>query len=135
MEQILRVGVLRWLKECFVLADGDDGDWHLDKRVPIVLMVTMIIQTVVFAFVIGVQYEKFDYRVSNLERDSPIAIAEFTKLEAAREVTNTSIVKLTMSVDNLEKTLSSHAQNFESIERSLDRLEIKLHSDNRSNAP
>ena len=76
---------------------AEDTAWHLDKKVPITLIGTIIVQT----FVLGFWTATINARVGYLEQNGPSNIAEFAKLEAARESTNLSLNTLEDNVKSL----------------------------------
>lgn len=43
-------------------------DWHLDKKVPIGLIIGLIVQTVVLATWITTRFDGIDNRIANLEK-------------------------------------------------------------------
>lgn len=43
-------------------------DWHLDKKVPIGLIISLVVQTVVLATWITTKFDGFDNRIANLEK-------------------------------------------------------------------
>lgn len=77
--------------------DGQDASWHLDKRVPIALVGAILIQT----FTLGWWSASMSYRISALEQASPSSVAEFSKLEAAREATNLAVARIETKMDSL----------------------------------
>jgi hypothetical protein len=76
---------------------ADESSWHLDKKVPITLIGAILIQT----FVLGAWTASISSRVGYLESGQPSTIAEFAKLETARESTNLSLNTLQGDVKSL----------------------------------
>ena len=76
---------------------AEDTAWHLDKKVPITLILTIIVQT----FVLGFWTASLNARIGYLEQNTPSNIAEFAKLEAARETTNLALNTLQDNVKSL----------------------------------
>ena len=76
---------------------ADDTTWHLDKKVPISLIGAIVLQTFGFGFWAAT----LNARVGYLEQNGPSNIAEFAKLEAARESTNLSLNTLQGDVKSL----------------------------------
>lgn len=77
--------------------DDDTRAWHLDKKVPIALVLAIVGQT----FGLGWYASSISYRVSALEMASPAAVSEFTKLETARENTNVAVARIETKMDSL----------------------------------
>lgn len=50
------------------IKDSSKEHWHLDKRVPLTLIVTLIIQTVVITAYGASQFSSIDSRISSLEK-------------------------------------------------------------------
>ncbi len=72
------------------MADDSDTKWHLDKRVPLALIVTITCQTMYFAWWGGALAQ----RVADLERN---AMAAVPRLE--------SVIRLETKVDVINSTL------------------------------
>lgn len=83
------------------MAEEDNGSderaWHLDKKVPIAIILTIMAQT----FGLGWYASSISSRVTALEQASPTALAEFSKLETAREAANLSIARIETKMDSL----------------------------------
>lgn len=75
----------------------EDREWHLDKKVPIVIVGAILIQT----FGVGWFFSNLSSRVAALELASPQAIIEFQKLEGARETTNIAVARIETKTDSL----------------------------------
>lgn len=78
-------------------ADDDTRAWHLDKKVPIALVLAIVGQT----FGLGWYASSISFRVSALEQASPTALSEFSKLENAREATNIAVARIETKMDSL----------------------------------
>ncbi len=72
------------------MVDGDDYKWHLDKRIPIALIVTILVQT----FAMGWWAASLSQRVDVLERNATAAVP---RLE--------SVIRLEAKVDAINVTL------------------------------
>lgn len=59
---------------------GDDGDWHLDKKVPIGLLVMIVIQTITLVYVGTTWKSDIDNRLVNLERSEAQTAPNGTRL-------------------------------------------------------
>lgn len=76
----------------------DDGDWHMDKKVPIGLMVGLALNAV-----LGIWYaSKLDSRVSSLEIDSA---RTGVAIEKINDSNNTAATRLTKVEDHSESIL------------------------------
>jgi len=73
------------------MADDDDSKWHLDKKVPIALMSTIVFQTMVFIWGASNLWT----RVGELERQQTAAVP---RLE--------SVIRLEAKVDNISGSLT-----------------------------
>ena len=80
-----------------------DSGWHLDKKVPITLIGSIIVQTFVFGWYAGTLND----RVARLEQTSPATVAEFSKLEEAREKTNLGLSQLQDSISAMRDKLDA----------------------------
>jgi hypothetical protein len=76
----------------------DENSWHLDKKVPITLIGAIVLQT----FCFGYWAATLTTRVGYLESNAPSAIAEFAKLELARENSNLALQQLQSDVKILQ---------------------------------
>lgn len=83
--------------EAMMQAKDEDTAWHLDKKVPIAMVLTIVGQT----FGLGWYASSISSRVSALEQASPAAVSEFTKLETARENTNIAVARIETKMDSL----------------------------------
>jgi hypothetical protein len=75
----------------------DETAWHLDKKIPISLIGAIAVQTFGFGFWAAT----LNARVGYLEQNAPSNIAEFAKLESARENTNLALNTLQSDVKAL----------------------------------
>ena len=89
------------------MADQIDS-WHLDKKVPVTLIATILIQTLIFGWFLS----KFDSRLAHVEEQS-----------ARLEVTATARQAV---VDSNRINVAVIQQNLDGIQRSLDRIEKSL---------
>lgn len=86
----------------------DGSQWHLDKRVPIALMVALFMQTIGFLFAGYMTVQKLDYRVTLLESQS----RETTHVnQSFREFKATQ----TANVLNMQRTLARIDKNVEAL--------------------
>ena len=77
---------------------NDHGDnWHLDKRVPIALIVAIVVQT----FAIGWWVASENARVTSLENGAALMHEEITKLETARESTALQMQSINDKIDQI----------------------------------
>jgi hypothetical protein len=98
------------------VADEDDNQWHLDKKVPISIVIMLVVQTVTFA-VLGTQKTtNMDNRISGLERD-------LSTLDAAIDKRLTAVYDAN---SKQEPRLIILEQQFQFIRESLVRIEKKL---------
>ena len=75
----------------------DDSQWHLDKRVPITIILALLIQTASTVWwAAGVSA-----RVDILERERPTTIAALQRLDSSREDMNLRLTRIQDSVDAL----------------------------------
>ena len=75
----------------------DENAWHLDKKIPISLIGAIVLQTFGFGFWAAT----LNARVGYLEQNAPGNVAEFAKLEAARETANLALNTLQDNVRSL----------------------------------
>ena len=89
------------------MTDGEnmDGQWHLDKKVPLGFLLALIVQTITLVWV-GVAWKSdVDHRLQSLE-----------KTDASRSDNGTRITVLEQNLGFIKETLAR-------IERKLDREE------------
>lgn len=78
--------------------DGDDGKWHLDKKVPIALMAGLAMNAV-----LGIWYaSKLDSRIYSLENDG---IKVGTSIQRIQETSSANETRLTRVEDHSESIL------------------------------
>lgn len=53
------------------MSEEDDKRWHLDKKVPIALIVTLVLQTGAFMFWMGSLSQRVDYLEQNRTANAP----------------------------------------------------------------
>jgi hypothetical protein len=73
------------------MRDADDSQWHLDKKVPLALIITIVGQTIVAAWGASNLWT----RVGELERQMQIAAPQFER-----------IIRLETKVDGITGSLS-----------------------------
>jgi hypothetical protein len=89
------------LKQALIEADHESEsshhDWIIDKKIPISLIVTILVQT--FAF--GWYASTLDGRIVALEKASPATMVELTKLQEARESQGLALQKHSDQLDQI----------------------------------
>lgn len=100
---------------------NDDGEtaWHLDKKVPIALLLGIIGQT----FVFGWYFSGLSSRVENVERAIPTTTASLERLNEAREDLRLNLQAQTLALNNLSHLLDERTTDFRSIHDALGRIE------------
>lgn len=81
----------------------DDGNWHLDKRVPIGLVVMIIVQTIVFVFAGTSWKSAVDNRLDTLEKYA----VETTRLADNAADTKTEISNQGQRIGQNEKDINT----------------------------
>lgn len=90
-----------------------NGDWHLDKRVPISLIMAIIIQTATFVWLISAMDTRLN---SNIARTERLEQQTMTRL-AAQEL---RIDQNSTNVAVINENLKYMRESLERIERALD---------------
>lgn len=86
---------------------SSDGGWHLDKRVPIALIVTLVLQAVVFTrFLVAM-----DYRIASLESSA---------LKTEDIPTDLAVVK--QQISSMHEDIGDLTEQQTRIESKIDRL-------------
>lgn len=107
-----RINPMRWVS---LMAE----DWHLDKKVPVALIGSLLVQT--FGF--GVWAENLSLRIGDLERVNPGVALQLGKLNDAREALRLDIQTQTNALNSLSAMLAERTKRFDDIQDSLVRLE------------
>jgi len=103
-----------------VADDESDNEWHLDKKVPISIVIMLVVQTVTFA-VLGTQKTtNMDNRISGLERDLSTLDASLDK----------RLIAVSDENSKQEPRIIVLEQQFQFIRESLVRIEKGLIEDN-----
>lgn len=79
------------------MSDQEKESWHLDKKVPIALILAIFSQALAF----GWWASALSFRVTRLEEDRPVTTSEIGKLEDAREKALISLTQLNDKVDQI----------------------------------
>lgn len=78
--------------------------WHLDKRVPISLIVTIIFQTIIFVFWFGNFSAKTDQRLEYLEitiQDRATSISRISSLETKVNINSSKLDRIEDKLDRV----------------------------------
>ena len=90
-----------------------NGDWHLDKRVPISLIMAIIIQTATFVWLISAMDTRLNSNIARTERLEQQTIARLTAQEMRIDQNATGVAVINENLKYMRESL-------ERIERALD---------------
>ena len=80
-------------------------EWHLDKRVPISIIIALAIQTVTFIYLATTWKVAIDYRIGTLEKMDAYHSSADSRLETVRAGQETRITILEQKFDFIQQSL------------------------------
>ena len=89
-------------------SDVDDGDWHLDKKVPLGLLIMIIIQTLTLVYVGTTWKSDIDNRIAILEKSDAASSADGTRLTILEQqylFISTTLQKIDNKLDSAKTQL------------------------------
>lgn len=88
--------------------------WHLDKRVPIVLIATLIAQFALGIFFFGHLYAKVEFNtnaIGGLQKNYTTVPLQLVRLETLMESINNQLTKLSTGVESHERRYHDERPN------------------------
>lgn len=82
------------------MAEGKETHWSLDRRVPLALVVTIVVQTVVFAFWLGTVSARLTSVEATVDRFSANS-DRLTRLEVQLENIRDTVERIDKRMENL----------------------------------
>ena len=90
-----------------------NGDWHLDKRVPISLIMAIVIQTATFVWLISAMDTRLNSNIARTERLEQQTMARLAAQELRIDQNSTGVAVINENLKYMRESL-------ERIERALD---------------
>ena len=79
--------------------------WHLDKRVPISIIVTLVLQTLTFVYLGTTWKADIDHRIGSLEKDGTLRSALELRMDVIRANQADRLTALETKFDFIQKSL------------------------------
>ena len=79
--------------------------WHLDKRVPISIIITLVLQTITFVYLGTTWKADIDHRIGSLEKDGVARAAVEVRLDVIRAAQESRITILEQKFDFIQQSL------------------------------
>ena len=84
----------------------DEAAWHLDKKVPIAIIVTLVMQSLIFIWVGATWKAGLDYRIEALERSEALRKPQDERLIRLEE----RVIGIATLLEKLDKRLQDDQQ-------------------------